>query len=179
MAVNTNRELVLRPRHRATLRLLVVCFGLGAAGVWMLVQGDWLGWLPAIFFGIGTVVFAAQLLPNASLLRISPDGILVRSLFRSHVYGWSDVDRFSVSRIGRNKMVVLDFSQTFAKSNRARRLSKLLTGWEGALPDTYGMSAEALAELLNECKIAAELASGSPCGQAGNESLQEQRGSCG
>ena len=42
-------------------------------------------------------------------------------------------------------MVAFNFAPGFPGSTVARRLAVLLSGWEGALPDTYGMGAGELA----------------------------------
>lgn len=110
------------------------------------------GWFVAITFGLGSLVFILQLLPNSSTLLLEPDGFTVRSLYRSHKYKWDDISHFAVTRIGVNKMVAFDFSGSYEKGQRARQLSAGLSGYEGALPDSYGMKPEHLAQLLNEWK---------------------------
>jgi hypothetical protein len=49
-------------------------------------------------------------------------------------------------------MVVFNFSVTFDKAKTARLVASVIAGYEGALPDTYGMRADQLADLLNEWK---------------------------
>ena len=106
----------------------------------------------AIVFGLGSLVFAFQLLPDSSYLLLGPKGFTVRTLYRSHKYGWAEVERFGVTRIGANKTVAFDFSGEYGKYHVARQVAAGISGYEGALPDTYGMKPERLAELLNEWK---------------------------
>ena len=47
-------------------------------------------------------------------------------------------------------MVAFNFSQKYRQQRFARKLSSMIGGYEGALPDTYGKTAEELAALMNE-----------------------------
>jgi hypothetical protein len=141
---------ILRPNRLKTFGWLTLCAGFTAGGVWMILSGESIGWLPALFFGLGVVVFGVILLPNCAYLRVSQDGFTVCSLFRAHSYRWSDVGPFTVDRIGPNRMVVFNFSDQYRALPLARKAASAITGYEGALPDSYGMSLEELACLLNE-----------------------------
>lgn len=110
------------------------------------------GWFVAIVFGLGSLVFAVQLLPGSSYLLLEPDGFTVRTLYRLQKYRWAEVERFGVTRIGGNKTVAFDFSGQYGKDRVARQVAAGISGYEGTLPDTYGMKPEQLAELLNEWK---------------------------
>jgi hypothetical protein len=146
MSEDDVETLTLRPR-----RLKMAFFGLlsaafTVAGVYMIRDGDHNGWFVAGFFGACTMVFLALLLPGAAYLRLSRDGFRVRSLWRSHFTPWSAVIGFRVARIARRRLVVFNFVD--AKARRRARYARILTGVEGALPDTYGLSADKLAELM-------------------------------
>ncbi len=119
-------------------------------GVWMISKGEMIGWPVSIFFGICCMVFIVVLLPNSFYLRISKNGFEVCSLFRSEFTAWDEVGRFESGYIGPSKMVVFNYSPGHRKYKAAKSVAKTMTGFEGALPDTYGKSAEALAKLLNE-----------------------------
>jgi len=148
--MDTTQSRILRPKRLRTLGWLALCAGFAAVGVWMVLSENALGWFVVVIFGIGMLVFAVLLLPNSAYLRIGPDGFTVCSLFRAHSYTWSDVGPFTVGRIGGNRMVVFDFSEHYRRVPRARKVALAIAGHEGALPDSYGMPLEALAELLNE-----------------------------
>jgi len=49
-------------------------------------------------------------------------------------------------------MVAISFSELYRKAKTTRGLARFIAGAEGALPDTYGMKADQLANLLNEWK---------------------------
>jgi hypothetical protein len=68
-------------------------------GLWMVLSGRGGGWLVLLFFGLGTLVAAAGLLPGAGMLRLDREGFEVTSLFRRHRILWRDVTRFEAGRI--------------------------------------------------------------------------------
>ena len=121
-----------------------------ASGVWLITDGQWFGVIPTIFFGLGLLVGLILLLPNSSFLELDSDGFVVRNLFRDLRLSWAQVDRFEVRRIGIRKTVTLTFVQSYTPLARARAMIRTVAGSDGALPDTYGMSAEDLAHMMNE-----------------------------
>jgi hypothetical protein len=151
-------ETVLRPSRQklggyALVSLLFVVVGFLARG-----DGGWLAWSSIAFFGLCFVVLVVNLAPGSAHLRLDSHGFEVRSLFRSHSYRWEDVKEFGVGHVGLRRMVMFNFAAEFRQQGRGRGVAAFLTGWEGALPDTYGVSAEALAEMLNERKRKASAA---------------------
>lgn len=152
MKLDITTTRVLRPSRLKTIAWLAVSAAFTAGGVWMVYSGEVMGWFVALFFGLCVVVFAVLLLPNSAYLSIGPDGFTVCSLFRAHSYRWSDVGPFAVDcpRPCPYRMVVFNFSEKYCASPRARKVAAAMTGYEGALPDSYGMTLEELADLLNE-----------------------------
>jgi hypothetical protein len=121
-----------------------------ASGVWVITDGQWFGLIPTIFFGLGLLVALILLLPNSSFLELDSDGFVVRNLFRDSRLSWAHVDGFEVRRIGIRKMVTLTCVPSYSPLARARTMMRTVAGSDGALPDTYGMSAEDLAHIMNE-----------------------------
>lgn len=121
-----------------------------AASVWVISDGQWFGYVGAAFFGLGFVVSLILLLPGSSFLELDHSGFLIRNLFRDSRMSWSDIEVFEVRRVGVRKMVTLKYSSRYRALPNARALAQAVTGVEGALPDTYGRSAEDLAQMLNE-----------------------------
>jgi hypothetical protein len=132
--------------------MLLVCLPLIVFGVLVAVHVSGFGWVVAGFFAIGVVVCLLQFMPDCSYLRVSSKGLEIRSLFRSTFLAWNDVDRFDAGRMGRNEMVLVKFAEASQTSRSARKIAKFMTGAEGALPDTYGFTAEGLADRLNQWK---------------------------
>lgn len=118
-------------------------------GAMMVKSAHPLGWAVASLFGICTLVGITMLLPASSYLRITTRGFTVCSLFRAHTFQWSDVSEFGVSKVGPNKMVMFNFAASYTKTSSVRSFNASIFGYEGGLPDSYGLSHEELANLLN------------------------------
>jgi len=110
------------------------------------------------FFGLCAAVALIQFIPGSSFLRISSDGITVRSMWRTTFYRWSDIERFGVAEFStgqRHRLVGLDFAASYPHRDRAqtvKRINRTLTGFEGALPDNYGRDHAELAAHLNRLR---------------------------
>ena len=145
---------VLRPSPLKWLAMVA----LSAAFVWigLTIMGTHpaVAWSCIAFFGLCGAVGVLNLLPDASRLALDDDGFEIRSLFRASRVRWADVARFGTMRIGLNTMVGFDFVDGYRGSDRLRSINRNLSGFQGALPDTYGMKAAALAERM-EARLAA------------------------
>ena len=143
--------LTLRPRRLKMVLYGVLMVAFTVIGVSMIRDGDRGGWFVAGFCGACALFFLAVLLPGAAYLRLSHDGFHIRSLWRTHFTPWSAVAGFGVARVGGRRLVVFNFVDVNAR--RGARFARILTGVEAALPDTYGMSAEKLAELMTHWHV--------------------------
>lgn len=112
-----------------------------------------LGWFTVAFFGLGVLVEIVTLVPGSSYLELSSSGITVRTLYRTWHVNWSDVSDFFVSRVGGRDMVCWNYSSSYSASLRGRKISRSLAGVEAGLPDTFGLSATELANLLNQWRM--------------------------
>lgn len=146
--IETNQTIKLHTTAKKSLLLICGSGVFVLIGLCMLMDGEPAGWLCVIFFGTGVIAGTLLLLPGCSYLEIAPDGFTMCSLFRKHFYSWREVQDFGAGSIAGNEMVFFNFSNDYAKSRAGRRLSAAVSGAEGALPDTYGMSAVDLAELM-------------------------------
>jgi len=142
-------EQTLYPSRRKIAVLLLMSIGFVCVGLWVIPSAGWRGWLSVIFFGLCSLVFGATLLPRAAYLRLHGQGFEMCTLFRTAHFEWSDIGDIGVTRVGLNKMVAFNFTDHYSGQRRARVVSRGISGWEGALPDTYGMSPTALAALLS------------------------------
>lgn len=143
----------VHPRKSKILLLLLMSAGFVVGGMWMLREGDAWGWAPAVIFALCVFVFVIQLLPGSAFLTVDDEGIEFCALFRKQRYSWADISEFGTYTIRNHGMaaarfVGINFSSTYQRSPRGRAMAKAMTGFEGALPDTYGYKAEELAELL-------------------------------
>lgn len=111
-------------------------------------KGDPLGWLPLIFFGLGIVVAAVQLLPGASWLMLDGEGFEVKTLFRRHRSHWPDVSDFrAVSTPPSVTKRVAYFDKRF-RNSKLGKLNIALVGGNAMLADRYGLAASDLAQLM-------------------------------
>ena len=137
----------LRSSRRKSVLGLVVCVLFVAAGVSM--DHSLSIYLSSAFFGLGAIVFAIQLLPNSSYLRLTREGFTMCSLFRCHTIQWRHVSRFGVGHIYLKKVVGWDPAHEISKPGK---VTKALSGFVSALPDTYGLRAEELADLMDRLR---------------------------
>jgi hypothetical protein len=132
-----------------------------AAGFWQIREGNAAGWFPLALFGLGNVVLLLQMLARGNHLRLDQDGFTVVMLLGSRSRRWSEVDRFFVGHApyaghgGRgDDVVVFDLapSQRRSLNQRLERLARRWFGYHAALPQTYGMTPQRLADLMNDWK---------------------------
>jgi hypothetical protein len=150
-ATNAPAAVTLYPKRSSGVLLVVVCLVFVTLGVWIGWTDDWFGYVAASFFFIGVVAAFVTLLPGSTFLRIDATGLTFANLFRTTHLPWQAIDRFFVIAAQHHKMVALNFAPSYEPARLGRRACKLLTGCEGALPDTYGKKAEELADFLNRC----------------------------
>ena len=155
MTDTTPNTLLLRPRRLKWLLILAICIAFTVGGVFQIRAGQSVGWLAVLFFGLGVLASVGGLLPNSAYLRLTPDGFESRSLFRSSLTRWADVSSFEVGLVGANKMVVFNYAPSYRRSAKARAFASMLSGFEAAIPDTYGHTVGDLAALLNEWRARA------------------------
>lgn len=144
---------VLRPSRGKLLAQVLLGLVFAVVGVWMGRSGKSAGWFVAGVFGIGSLGLSVQLFPNASYLALSAEGFVMCSMFRPWKFAWTDVGAFAVGHLGNRKVVMFNFSDSYRKLAAGRAVARIISGAEGALPDTYGMGAEELARLLNEWRL--------------------------
>jgi hypothetical protein len=118
-------------------------------GIGMISVGEWLGWIIVGFFIVPTLVCAGILLPNSSYLKISHEGFITRTVYRTHSYQWSDTEEFYVEKTEGGEIVVFNFSSSYKGCEKLKRLAIKSAGYTGALPP-LSMPAVQLAHLLNE-----------------------------
>lgn len=112
-------------------------------------------------FGAGALVSFIMLLPNSVYLQLTPAGFTVRTLLKRKDYRWEEVEEFRPGVFRGTQWVVFTLSphgKAGRTESRLKSLNKAISGGDDNLPDTYGMSAEDLAELMNGWKEKSESA---------------------
>lgn len=139
-----NLPLILKPGKVKSSILLVISIGFVVLGISLLDKNMLIAVLNIVFFSLCFIVFLLNLIPDSSYLRIDEKGIEMKNLFRTTFIPWQAVNSFKTKWVAFNKLVVFDLNKNLAGEKLKRR--------QGGFPDTYGMSATALAELLNDYK---------------------------
>ena len=137
----------LRSSRKKALFYLIACLAFVAIALSM-DRSVW-GYAGIVFFSLCAIVFAIQLLPNSSYLRLTREGFTMCSLFRQHTIQWRHVGKFGVGRIWLRKVVGWDPAHDISTVGIA---TKAISGYVSALPDTYGLRAEHLADLMNQLR---------------------------
>lgn len=132
-----------QPLLRTALLFGASLIWLGFGGYLFTVSRSVLPLILALVGLIGSVVYGLALIPGGSYLDAGPNGLVVSAAFRKRSHAWSDIEDFSVRRLGRKKQIVR-YRLVQAEGETRRR--------EELLPDTYGLAAEELAELLNNLR---------------------------
>jgi hypothetical protein len=141
--------LVLRPSKGQQLKLVGLCLAFVAAGAFLMTAGELVWGAAGVgFFGLGAIVLGTMLLPGASHLRLERQGFEVRSLFRGAHYRWSDVREFRPVAMPPSGLTLVGFDFSPNVRPAAAWLSSSVAGAEGCLPDTYGLSPEDLASVM-------------------------------
>ena len=97
-----------------------------------------------------------QLLPGSTYLEIDEEGMSFAKMYRVTTIPWTVVDEFFVVALKQtgmtvHKMVAFNFVPSYDRSRIGRQISTAIAGCEGALPNTYGRTAEELTDVLNRC----------------------------
>ncbi len=139
------------PKRWKQLIYLLLCVAFVGIGVTILIKdGDPIAWACIAFFGLGVGVFGVQLFPGAAYLTLTQEGFEMCSLFKKHFTPWKDVEAFGLGELGIRKMVLIKFAAHVRSMPVARELSAFVTnGWDGGLPDNYGLDYSELVALMN------------------------------
>jgi hypothetical protein len=103
-------------------------------------------------FSLTAVLTVAQLLAPGRI-ELSPDGFTVYGLGTRRTTPWSEVNSFSTARTSAlSKIVTVNPADSRSLGQAGAAVRKAI-GFNRALPDTYGLSAEDLASLMSEWQM--------------------------
>ena len=141
-----NLPLILKPGKIKNILLLLVSIGFVSLGISLLEKKMWIAILNIVFFGFCLIIFLTNMIPGSSYLKIDERGVEMKNLFRITFIPWKAVNGFTTKSIFLKKMVTFNIDENLLTASKIK-------GKTGAFPDTYGMSAENLAALLNEYQL--------------------------
>lgn len=147
----------LRPSPAKWLAMVAISAVFVWIGLRIMGTHPLVAWSCIVFFGLCGALAVLNLVPGASALVLDGEGFEIVSLFRRSRVRWADVARFGETRVGLQRLVGFDFVDGHAGSDRLRSVNRNLSGFQAALPDTYGLSAGELATRM-EARLAAHRA---------------------
>lgn len=150
MAKSLDTVVLVSPR-RKWLTLFAGSGVFVTIGVLMVATGDVRGWYGVVFFGLGVAVGLVYLV-RPPQLTIDTEGMTSAQVGRRDRYEFRECSEFRTWKnpIARSQSLVVFDWDGAQRRRRLARLSKGMSGANSALPDTYGMTAEGLALLLNQ-----------------------------
>ena len=140
-------------RWKAAL-LLGFCLLVTAVFVTGVLAGSTVGaGIGVLVFGAFSVLCALRLLRSRVHLRFGPDGLAIRSNFRTRRWAWNDVENFQAYEIqhqyNSTKHVGFDLRHlTPERQSFWQTANRGVSGVDVGLPDTYGLDHRDLAMLL-------------------------------
>jgi membrane associated rhomboid family serine protease len=153
----TGETVELRPSPWRSVLLLLVSLLLCAACVTgLLASPNVLLVLGALLFGAGIVVSVLRMVPGQMYLRVSPEGLVVRNVFKTARWRWNDIVGFRPYEISlpygaSNKMVGFDRRDVdHRRQGFWKMANRGMSGVDVSLPDTYGLNNAHLAALLQD-----------------------------
>lgn len=149
MIVNTDLPITLKPGKLRSIGMIFMFACFTAGSIWISDVKPLIGYLCAGLFGSGLLIFIINLFPNSSYLELNQDGFTMCNLYRKSTTRWVDVEKFFVIEMSHNHMVAWNYTKAYKNQKTGRKISKAMANAEAALPDTYGMKANELAELMN------------------------------
>ena len=152
---------ILRPSPLKWLAIGAISAGLAWIGSVIMPTHPGLAWSCIVFFGACAAAALLNLLPGGSRLLLDADGLEMVSLLRRSRIHWADVARFGETRVGMQRLVAFDLVEGRRGDERLQRINRRVSGFHGALPDTYRLDAGELVRRL-DARLQAWRASGAP-----------------
>ena len=151
--------------HPSQKKMALLTIGTGVfviGGIAIYPSLPFVGAIAILLFGLGFIVGLIGLLPNSAYLELTTKGFTFVSFFRRHFVAWESVASFLPIKLGLNSLAGYNYAPQYAGFRSLTNPNIALAGAEAALPDSYGMSVEALCKLMNEIKQQIESSKAAP-----------------
>jgi hypothetical protein len=145
-------SLIIKGSKLKAVQILLLGIGFVAMGIYLVMINKAFGWLCIAFFGLAIPVAILQLLRN-SYLKLDLNGFEVNPGINPWKLNWEDVESFYVGKIHGNKMIGIEFSESYSEMKTGRKISSSMSGMEGAINNQFKMSPELICEHLNKWKL--------------------------
>ncbi|CAB5510986.1 hypothetical protein LMG26857_00268 [Achromobacter anxifer] len=127
----------------------------GGVILWMLLHESLpplkqlLLWPGSVFFLLGSVALLLRAVKDDTRLLLSRDGFETRQVWNKRKIRWQDTSEFTLASISSSVPKVIAFDDDAVDRAGKAGLNRHFVGRNSSLGETYGLSHEALAELLN------------------------------
>jgi hypothetical protein len=153
----------LKPARLKWLIVLLISLGFVAIAVWV---GDgmplWQRLASGGFFALCAVIAFPQMIGVGARLSLDMEGFTCQTLGRSFRRTWVECSLFTPVRAGGRDMVGFSTAQDECAHPRMAGVARAVIGQAGALPDTFGMSAVDLCDLMNRFRARAQARTKAP-----------------
>ena len=140
----------LKPNRLSWLFIFLISAAFVAIAVWIGPEEDpTLFWFAGGFFLLCALISTPLMLGVGSRLILERDSFTCRTLFRSFTRQWRECSDFHPVYAGLRRYVGFTTQQDEAAHPNLAAVNRALVGASGMLPETFGISAEELADLMN------------------------------
>lgn len=143
-------SMALKPDRMRWLLIFLICAGFVAIAIWLGPERE-----PLLFYGAGgffllcALVAAPLMFGVGSSLTLDRNGFSCRTLFRTFRREWKHCSAFHPVSTGLRKFVGFSTPQDETDHPRLAAANRAAIGASGMLPDTFGLSADDLCDLMN------------------------------
>lgn len=142
-------SVVLYPRSTGKwLMLALLSFGC-VLGIVLLWEEPITGIVVIAFFGLLAVGMIAQLWPGMVFLKLSPLGFEAKNVRQRFFVNWSDVESFSIARVGNGKYVVFRLVESLRPERTTVSRLTVPKEVDGLLPFGFGFDLDDLVCRMN------------------------------
>lgn len=148
--------MMLKPDRLRWLVVFLICAAFVAIAIWLGPQRE-----PVLFYGAGgffllcALIAAPLMFGVGSSLTLDREGFSCRTLFRTFRREWRQCSAFYPVSTGLRKFVGFTTKQDETAHPKLAAGNRAMIGASGMLPDTFGLDAEGLSDLLNRFRARA------------------------
>lgn len=143
-------SMTLKPDRLRWLFVFLISIGFVGIALWMGPNEDpLLFWGGGGFFLLCALIAAPLMFGVGSTLTLDGKGFTCRTLFKSFRREWRECSAFYPVSMGLRKFVGFSTEQDEAAHPNLAAANRTMIGATGMLPDTFGLTAEDLADLMN------------------------------
>lgn len=145
----------LKPDRLRWLVVFLISAGFVAIAGWVGPGDPMLFWGAGGFFVVCALIATPLMLGVGANLRLDREGFACRTLFRTFRREWRECSSFYPVTTGMRKFVGFSTPQDEAAHPGMAAFNRSVVGATGMLPDTFGLSAEDLSDLMNRFRARA------------------------